>query len=141
MTYGDIAEVKPLLNLEPDMVELDNKIDDALTRADNWINYKLKRFTGTPLVSPDNVIVNIANDYAAGLLIDEGDTNPSSTSTAYAGGSNPIKRRAEKNLNEYIRITFGVDPEADVMKGTVMGDVHISKSSYLTDEMQSEFGE
>jgi hypothetical protein len=136
-TYGTMYQVKHRLQVAEDFVDWDTRINDALSRADNWINAMLKTYTGVPLSSPDPVIGDIANDYAAGLLQDEGSTNPTAVTTP--GGPNKLRRRAEETLNKYIRTTFGVDPEADVKRGTVLGSVHVSGSSYMTDEMQAEW--
>jgi hypothetical protein len=137
MTYGNMDQVKMRLQVDDDFVEWDNRINDALTRADNWINAKLKTYTGVPLSSPDLIISDIAADYAAGVIQEEGSTNPTANSTP--GVPNKLRTRAEKTLNDYIRTTFGVDPEADIMKGTVLGSVHVSASDYMTDEMQAEW--
>jgi hypothetical protein len=138
-------QVKNRLNLAEDFVDWDARINDALDRADNWINGKLAPYTGIPIAlplgAPDLILSDIASDYAAGLLQEEGATNPTAVTTPGAmAGMGKLRRRAAKTLNDdYIRPRFGVDPEADVQKGTVLGSVHLSGSSYMTDEMQAEW--
>jgi len=139
MTYGSMDQVKQRLNVDPlDAVLWEPKITRALPSADNIINTKLKPYTSVPIVGPDAIIVDCANDYAAAIFRDE-TSNP--TSTGMTASQNPLRLRADKNINDYIRATFGVDPEADIKGGKISGAVHISASTYMTDEMQNEWAE
>jgi hypothetical protein len=138
-SYADLDNVKQRINVNKNVVQFDNRIDRCITQTDNFINTKLKPYTGVPIPSPDQALLDIANDYAAGLLLDEISPNPSSVNQP--GMPNQLRARAEKNLNAYIQATFGVNPNADEIKGTILGAVHVSTSLYMTDEMQSEWGE
>jgi len=68
MTYGTIANMKPLCNIAAADTDFDTELTLFLTKANNWINDALKPYEATlPLTSPDNVIGDAAEFYASGL--------------------------------------------------------------------------
>jgi hypothetical protein len=87
------------------------------------------------------VIVDATNDLAAAIVIEETGGNPTDNSESMQNKVRTLRARADHTLNRYIRTKLGVDPEADVKKGTVLGAVHVASSQYMTDEMQSEWGQ
>ena len=138
--YGVLAEVRDRLNLDSDNVEWNNKIGRALNMADNWLNMKLSPYMPVPVASPPHIFADIANDVAAAIVMEETGGNPTGDNE---GAMNPkeLRERAHRTLNDYIRTTFGVDPEADIRKGNVMGQVHVALSPYMTDEISAEWSD
>ena len=139
--YGDLDQVRQRLNLDPDEVEWNDRINRALAMAFNRINTKLKPYETVPLMEGyDPSIDDIANDYAAAITVEETGGNPTDDTEGIAK-VRTLRARADRAINDYIRTTFGVDPEAIIEKGTVLGAVHQSASSYVTDEMSAEWSE
>jgi len=70
LTYGTIANMKPLCSIAADDTDFDTELTFFLTKANNWIDDALKPYEATlPLTSPDNVIGDAAEFYASGLYM------------------------------------------------------------------------
>jgi hypothetical protein len=70
MVYGTIANMKPLCSIAADDTDFDTELTFFLTKANNWINDALKPYEANlPLTSPDDVIGDAAEFYAAGLYM------------------------------------------------------------------------
>jgi hypothetical protein len=120
VTYGTPTTVKTILNKDPTETDWDTKITLALSKADNWINNELAAMGEiVPLSAPPGMIVDAANDYAAGLVQDETsqptDQNPLVIQGPIFGAGhlidvrqNIFTLRAKATLREYIRLTYGL---------------------------------
>ena len=68
MVYGTLAEVKRLVGMDPDNSG-DDRFDDILNqlleKASRYIDASLRKYETVPIVSPDAIINEIAEDYAA----------------------------------------------------------------------------
>ena len=93
----------------------DGRIIGALTDASTLINKEIQKWTAVPLSTVPDMIAQIANDWATGLLLEE-DTQPTSqnpqvvqtaTGEIYPGGAmNVFLVRAKANLKRFIVITY-----------------------------------
>lgn len=114
-SYGSLILVKQRLNLDPDNVDQDVRITRALAQANDYIDNELQTWTTVPLASPPDVIVQIANDWAAGIIRLEV-TNPTSTNPTsvksdpaniFPGSTtNVFIEQAKASLKRYIRVTY-----------------------------------
>lgn len=103
MTYGQIADVKERLKRAPTDTTWDDSIERALNQADALIDLELQNYTPVPITTDlSNVIIDAANDWAAGLVQQE-IINPTNQGK---GEENVFIKRAKDDLARYIAITF-----------------------------------
>lgn len=109
MTYGQVADVKERLNV----AELDTTQDDRITRAlnqtDALIDLELSGYVTTPLTTGiSNVIIDVANDWAAGLIQQEiiNPTGQSPSGYPQTITENVLIQRAKAHLARYIELNF-----------------------------------
>jgi hypothetical protein len=103
MTYGQIKDVKERIHLASTDTSRDDQIQRALNQADALIDLDLSQYVSVPLISGiSNVIVDVANDWAAGLVQQE-IINPTSQGT---GEENIFVKRAKEHLAKYIEVSF-----------------------------------
>jgi phage gp36-like protein len=101
--YGQIADVKERLHRAETDTTWDDQITRALNQAAALIDLELSPHTTVPLIEAvSNVIVDVANDWAAGLVNQEV-INPTSQGD---GKENIFITRAKANLARYIEVTF-----------------------------------
>ena len=102
MTYGQIKDVKERLHLSSTDTTMDDQIQRSLNQVDALIDLELSSYTTVPLTAGvSNVIVDVANDWAAGTVQEE-IVNPTSQGTDQTG--NIFIKRAKENLARYIEI-------------------------------------
>jgi hypothetical protein len=109
MTYGQIEDVKDLLNISETDDSSDTRIERALNKVDALIDLELSPYMTVPLETDvSNVIVDVANDWAAGVVQQE-IINPTGQSPAGQPQTivdNVLTQRAKANLARYIELTF-----------------------------------
>lgn len=111
MTYGQIKDVKERIHLAATDTSKDDQIQRALNQVDALIDLELSQYTTVPLIAGvSNVIVDAANDWAAGIVQEE-IVNPTSQGTDQT--ANIFVKRAKANLARYIEIVHeeNTDPQ------------------------------
>jgi phage gp36-like protein len=113
LTYGQIEDVKERLHVAESATTRDAQIQRALNQADALIDLELSQYTTVPLTEEvSNIIVDVANDWATGIVQEE-IVNPTSQGTDQT--ANIFVKRAKLNLARYIEITYEsalqVDPQ------------------------------
>lgn len=104
MTYGQIKDVKERIHVAESDTSMDDQIQRILNQVDALIDLELEPYTTVPLTEGvSNVIVDIANDWAAGTVQEE-IVNPTSQGTDES--QNVFVKRAKANLARYIEVTF-----------------------------------
>jgi hypothetical protein len=90
---------------------MDDQIQRVLNQVDALIDLELSDYTTVPLTSGvSNVIVDVANDWAAGTLQEE-IVNPTAQGTDQT--QNIFVKRAKANLARYIEVTYETDLQTD----------------------------
>ena len=106
MTYGQIKDVKERIHVAETDTSMDDQIQRALNQVDALIDLELFPHTTVPLIGGvSNVIVDVANDWAAGTVQEE-IVNPTSQGTDES--QNVFVKRAKANLARYIEIIHRV---------------------------------
>lgn len=96
--------MKERLHLATTDTSMDNQIQRALNQVDTLIDLELSEYATVPLIGGvSNVIVDIANDWAAGTVQEE-IVNPTSQGTDTT--QNIFVKRAKANLARYIEVTY-----------------------------------
>ncbi|MCJ7768353.1 hypothetical protein MUP79_08185 [Candidatus Bathyarchaeota archaeon] len=109
MTYGQVADVKERLNIAESDINQDDRITRALNQADALIDLELSPYTTVPLTTGiSNVIVDVANDWAAGLIQQEiiNPTGQSPSGYPQTITENVLIQRAKASLARYIELSF-----------------------------------
>lgn len=66
--YGDLREVKRRLNLSDSESTSDQKIQDYINEADNFINTQISSHALTPISAADAELVSLSSSLAAALF-------------------------------------------------------------------------
>jgi hypothetical protein len=69
LTFETQANVKVLCGIDAPAESLNTALNMCLTKADDFLNNAMEPYTSVPLSSPDPVVVDIAEFYAAGLYM------------------------------------------------------------------------
>jgi hypothetical protein len=104
--YGDEATVTSIINSTAGDTNA-VKIPRALVQAEGVIDATLAPWTEVPIADPPQILKDVANDWAAGIIRDEG-TNPTSENPP----PNAFSKRAKDNLATYM-ISKGWTPPAE----------------------------
>ena len=120
MTYGTREAVLNRLNKDPTETDWDGKVERALDQADAEIDNELQRWGAVVPLSPaPKLIVECANDWAAGIVEDEV-SQPTSQNPLVVQGpvfspgdvlelrQNVFTLRAKRELTSYVRTSYSM---------------------------------
>jgi hypothetical protein len=114
MPYGQLEDVKERLNVAESDTTLDTRIERALNQADALMDLELSQYTTVPLTTGiSNIIIDVGNDWAAGLVQQEiiNPTGQTPTGSPQTITENVLVQRAKANLARYIEITFPAETD------------------------------
>jgi hypothetical protein len=115
LTYGTLVNLKILCGIDAAETGFDAALTMCLTKADDFLNNALAPYTSVPLSSPDPIIVDIAEFYAAGLYMQK--NIPDEKKHSYLAF-------AEEKLESYIKNSY-------TASSGVRGKVVVSTYKYI----------
>jgi hypothetical protein len=111
--YGSVAVVQEIISASSGETTITDRLARVLTQAEALIDIILEPWADTlPITPAPQVLVDVANDWAAGILYDE-----ITLATMPNPPPNPFLTRAKDNLDSYM-IANGWTPPADDGSGS-----------------------